>query len=204
MDMDRMNVHGYDIFLLFVVHHQRYYIMMLFIELSKDGQGFAVGPGVRYLLPLYYELCFLRQCIYLSPLCVVKRDIVSIDTLLFRGFWGSAVASHLVVNDCNAMPPHRGTPWASHGFILSPSVSPQPIRSDNGKGKAKEPPPRSAAVRKLDELLDAPRPSSASNKAKLVRPRRCRVLVPLPIMRDVSASVRPQHRSSHHPHERRS
>ena len=69
------------------------------------------------------------------------------------------------------MPPRRGTPWISHGSLLSdrirpPSGSPQPTKSEKGKGKAKvvtpEPPPRSAAVRKLDELLDGLRSSSTS------------------------------------------
>jgi len=71
------------------------------------------------------------------------------------------------------MPPRRGTPWISHGSLLSdrirpPSGSPQPTKSEKGKGKAKvvtpEPPPRSAAVRKLDELLDGLRSSSTSNQ----------------------------------------
>lgn len=75
--------------------------------------------------------------------------------------------------DYDTMPPRRGTPWVSHSTLLSdrirpPSRSPQPTKSEKGKGKAKaatpEPPPRSAAVRKLDELLDGLRSSSTSNQ----------------------------------------
>jgi hypothetical protein len=71
------------------------------------------------------------------------------------------------------MPPRRGTPWVSRGSLLSdrirpPSRSPQPTKSEKAKGKAKaatpEPPPRSIAVRKLDELLDGLRSSSTSNQ----------------------------------------
>jgi len=121
-------------------------------EQGRTGFSSGIGSSLPFATLLRIVLFSVRQVHYTCPLYVVKRDVVSIETLLFRGFWGSAVASHLVVNDCNAMPPHRGTPWASHGSILSPSVSPQPIRSDNGKGKAKgatpEPPLRGAAVRK--------------------------------------------------------
>jgi hypothetical protein len=70
------------------------------------------------------------------------------------------------------MPPRRGTPWASHGSLLSdrirPPSSPQPTRSEKGKGKAKavtpEPPTRSATVRRFDELLDGLCSSSTSNQ----------------------------------------
>ena len=71
------------------------------------------------------------------------------------------------------MPPRRGTPWVSHGSLLSdrirpPSRSPQPTKTEKAKAKAKaatpEPPPRSSSVRKLDELLDGFRSSSTSNQ----------------------------------------
>jgi hypothetical protein len=71
------------------------------------------------------------------------------------------------------MPPHRGTAWA-RGSLLSdripPPASPQPTKSEKGKGKGKakaatpEPPPRSAAVRRLDELLSGLASSSTSNQ----------------------------------------
>ncbi|KAH9967104.1 hypothetical protein BJV74DRAFT_889989 [Russula compacta] len=62
------------------------------------------------------------------------------------------------------MPPRRGggtTPWAStRGSLLSDRIRPsgpaQPAKLERGKGKAKaatSEPPRSAAVRRLDELL---------------------------------------------------
>ena len=71
------------------------------------------------------------------------------------------------------MPPRRRTPWVSHSSLLSDRIRPssgssQPTKSEKGKGKAKavtpEPPPRSAAVRKLDELLDGLHSSSTSNQ----------------------------------------
>lgn len=40
--------------MLFAVHHPPYNIMILFIELSKDGECFAVGLGLLYLLLLYF------------------------------------------------------------------------------------------------------------------------------------------------------
>src|SRR6266403_2621497 len=79
------------------------------------------------------------------------------------------------------MPPRRGTPWVPHGSLLSDRIrpssgSPQPIRSEKGKGKAKaatpEPPPRSAAVRKLDELLDGLLLSSTSNQQPKIETRK--------------------------------
>ncbi|KAI9509403.1 hypothetical protein F5148DRAFT_1367190 [Russula earlei] len=63
------------------------------------------------------------------------------------------------------MPPRRGTPWASHGSLPSDRIRPspsQPAKPEKGKGKgrgkgkgkaAAPDPPRSAAVRGLDELL---------------------------------------------------
>ena len=72
------------------------------------------------------------------------------------------------------MPPRRGTAWATRGSLLSdripPPASPQPTKSEKGKGKGKakaatpEPPPRSAAVRRLDELLSGLTSSSTSNQ----------------------------------------
>jgi hypothetical protein len=73
------------------------------------------------------------------------------------------------------MPPRRGTAWATRGSLLSdripPPASPQPTKSEKGKGKGKakaatpEPPPRSAAVRRLDELLSGLTSSSTSNQS---------------------------------------
>ena len=77
--------------------------------------------------------------------------------------------------DYDTMPPRRGTPWVSHSSLLSDRIrpssgSPQPKISEKGKGKAKavtpEPPPRSDAVRKLDELLDGLRSSPTSNQPR--------------------------------------
>lgn len=73
------------------------------------------------------------------------------------------------------MPPRRGTPWASHSSLLSDRIrprsdSPQPTKLEKGKGKGKskattpEPPPRSAAVRRLDELLGGLHSLSASSQ----------------------------------------
>ena len=63
-DMDRFEFQGYDIFMLFAVHHPPYNITNLNIELSEDGECFAVGRGLLYLLLLL--LCAasaLFQCI---------------------------------------------------------------------------------------------------------------------------------------------
>ncbi|KAH9967536.1 hypothetical protein BC827DRAFT_600301 [Russula dissimulans] len=54
--------------------------------------------------------------------------------------------------------PSRGTAWTSHGSLPSDRIRPpgasHPAKSEKGKGKAKAAdPPRSAAVRRLDELL---------------------------------------------------
>src|SRR5882672_9375019 len=56
--------------------------------------------------------------------------------------------------------PLRGTAWTSHGSLPSDRIRPpgssQPAKSEKGKGKGKAAapdPPRSAAVRALDELL---------------------------------------------------
>ena len=61
LDMDRMDVQGYDIFMLFAMDRQLYNIMMLFIELNEDGEGFAVGPGPRYLFATFISF-FSRTC----------------------------------------------------------------------------------------------------------------------------------------------
>jgi len=117
--------------------------MMLFIELNEDGEGFAVGPGPRYLLLLsFYFLtsfvlgvrCFtVHSALYLSPLYVVERNT---DTRPRVG--GCSVASP------SKRLQHDATPsWNSMGlsqFSLSdrirpPSVSPQPIRSEKGKSQ---------------------------------------------------------------------
>jgi hypothetical protein len=72
------------------------------------------------------------------------------------------------------MPPRRGTAWARGPLPSDRIRPPQPVqpvqpappaKSDKGKGKAKavaSEPPRSAAVRKLDELLAAFRSSSST------------------------------------------
>ncbi|KAI0282421.1 hypothetical protein BC826DRAFT_1110801 [Russula brevipes] len=84
------------------------------------------------------------------------------------------------------MPPRRGTPWASsRGSLLSdrirPSGPPQPTKG-KGKAAATPEPPRSAAVRKLDELLAGLRssestqpPNSENNKDVLAGPGDLRV-----------------------------
>ena len=47
--------------MLFAVHYPSYNITMSFIELSEDGEGFAVGPEPLYVLlvlfQFFYELC---------------------------------------------------------------------------------------------------------------------------------------------------
>lgn len=84
------------------------------------------------------------------------------------------------------MPPRGGTPWASsRGALLSdrirPSVS-QPAKSEKGQGRGKgkgranvaaAEPPRSAAVRMLDEFIEgllssesAPLPSRSQSKTQ--------------------------------------
>ncbi|KAI9448774.1 hypothetical protein BJY52DRAFT_1193181 [Lactarius psammicola] len=71
------------------------------------------------------------------------------------------------------MPPRSGTAWTSDR-IRPPSHKPSthlaaqtPSKSDKGKGKVGTPgPPRSAAVRKLDELLAGLRSSSSSEPAR--------------------------------------
>jgi hypothetical protein len=54
--MDRYEFQKCDIFMLFAVHHPPYNITMLFIELSEDGECFAVGPGPRYSTFCYFYL----------------------------------------------------------------------------------------------------------------------------------------------------
>ncbi|KAI9448776.1 hypothetical protein BJY52DRAFT_303820 [Lactarius psammicola] len=71
------------------------------------------------------------------------------------------------------MPPRSGTAWTSDR-IRPPSHKPSPhlaaqtpSKSDKGKGKTGTPePPRSAAVRKLDELLAGLRSSSSSEPTR--------------------------------------
>jgi hypothetical protein len=98
--------------------------------------------------------------------CTLPRTAIIVVSI-----WSLAKRCYQTDND--TMPPRRGTPWASHGSLLSdrirpPSRSPQPTKLEKGKGKAKaatpEPPPRGAAVRKLDELLDGLRSSPTSNQ----------------------------------------
>jgi len=66
------------------------------------------------------------------------------------------------------MPPRGGTAWTSERIRPAPPKPPPhlaaqtPSKSDKGKGRASTPePPRSAAVRKLDELLAGLRSSSS-------------------------------------------
>jgi hypothetical protein len=85
--MDRYEFQGYDIFMLFAVHHPPYNITMLFIESSNDGECFTVGPGLLYLLLLLFRFfimnfvlrvrCFsVYSALYLSFLYLVKRNTV--------------------------------------------------------------------------------------------------------------------------------
>jgi len=75
------------------------------------------------------------------------------------------------------MPPRGGTAWTSDR-IRPPTHKPSahiavqtPSKSDKGKGRASTPePPRSAAVRKLDELLAGLR-SSSSEPTRSQRPQ---------------------------------
>ena len=76
------------------------------------------------------------------------------------------LASILTVT--TTMPPRGGTAWTSDRIRLTPQkpsahlVAQTPSKSDKGKGRASTPkPPRSAAVRKLDELLTDLRSSSS-------------------------------------------
>ncbi len=121
--------------MLFSVDHQPYNVMMLFIEL-KDEEGFAVGPGLRYLLLLLFRLtnivlrvrCLtVRNALFLSPLYVVGRDIPTQLGCSSKRLQHDATPSE--------------TPWVSHFSLLSdrirpPSRSPQPIKSENGKRKS--------------------------------------------------------------------
>lgn len=129
--------------------------------------------------------CFsVYSALYLSFLYLVERNTIVTRFVpqILRQQYRTLPRSAIILvsiwppankTDYNTMPPRRGTPWVSHGSLLSdrirpPSGSPQPTKSEKGKGKAKaptpEPPPRSAAVRKLDELLDGLRSSSTSNQ----------------------------------------
>jgi hypothetical protein len=154
-----------------------------------------VGPGLLYQLLLLFRFfimnfvlrvrCFsVYSALYLSFLYLVERNTIVTRFVpqILRQQYRTLPRSAIILvsiwppankTDCNTMPPRRGTPWVSHGSLLSdrirpPSGSPQPTKSEKGKGKAKaptpEPPPRSAAVRKLDELLDGLRSSSTSNQ----------------------------------------
>jgi hypothetical protein len=167
---------------------------MLLIELSEDGECFAVGPGLLYQLLLLFRFfimnfvlrvrCFsVYSALYLSFLYLVERNTIVTRFVpqILRQQYRTLPRAIILVSiwpptnktGYNTMPPRRGTPWVSHGSLLSdrirpPSGSPQPTKSEKGKGKAKastpEPPPRSAAVRKLDELLDGLRSSSTSDQ----------------------------------------
>ena len=74
------------------------------------------------------------------------------------------------------MPPRSGTAWTSDR-IRPPTHKPSahlaaqaPSKSDKGKGRASTPePPRSTAVRKLDELLAGLRSSSSSSPTRSQR-----------------------------------
>lgn len=121
--------------------------------------------------------------VHYSCYLVERNTIINFVPQILRQQYSALIGYHcekklissktVLPADYDTMPPRRGTPWVSHGSLLSdrirpPSGSPQPTKSEKGKGKAKaatpEPPPRSAAVRKLDELLDGLRSSSTSNQ----------------------------------------
>jgi hypothetical protein len=83
------------------------------------------------------------------------------------------------------MPPRGGTPWASsRGTLLSDRIRPsglsQAAKSEKGQGKVKgkgranvatPEPPRSAAVRKLDELIEGLLSSESTPSASRPQPR---------------------------------
>lgn len=158
--------------MLFAVHHQPYSIMILFIE-PRGGEGIVVRLRTTFLLPLFVSFfdehfCFGVRCLLyivyitlvLSLPIVVERDN---HLGLFRGYSiVAALPRH--PTQTTTMPPRRATAWVSHSTLLSDRIRPssgstQPAKSDKGKGKGKakattpEPPPRSAAVRRLDEIL---------------------------------------------------
>ena len=94
---------------------------------------------------------------------VVERHHRPEDTV---AAWSRHPVCALHTTQTTTMPPRRATAWVSHGSLLSDRIRPSPgsiqsTKSDKGKGKGKakakpatpEPPPRSAAVRRLDEIL---------------------------------------------------
>jgi hypothetical protein len=66
--MDRYKFQGYDIFMLFAVHHSPYNITMLFIESSEDGEYFVVGPGLLYSTFCYFYFVFFSELCAASAL----------------------------------------------------------------------------------------------------------------------------------------
>ena len=155
------------------------------------ARGFFGAKGTTFLLLFFFffflfidkskSLCF--ECVvyctvYSAYICPVEPDTVSrfVPQILWVLCRGAQFALYHDT-DYGTMPPRRGTAWASHGTLLSERIrpspgSPQPTKSDKGKGKGKakaatpEPPPRSAAVRRLDDILDGFHSSSNSNQLR--------------------------------------
>lgn len=134
-----------------------------------------MGPGPLYLSLLLFRFFFLRTLCCESVILVY---IVHYACPLFTSLNATRLSLSIGFQKDRlryTMPPRRGTPWVSHSSLLSDRIRPhsgstQPTKSEKGRGKAKavtpEPPPRSDAVRKLDELLDGLRssPTGTSNQ----------------------------------------
>jgi len=162
--------------LLCIIHHT--ISRCLFIELSDCGTRTSLLPFASFISLFFTNFVPRRECVVLGCFSVYSALYLSFRYLANSNST-AVIGYHLSIwppahkTNYDTMPPRRRTPWVSHGSLLSdrirpPSGSPQPTKSEKGKGKVKaatpEPPPRSATVRKLDELLDGLRSLSTSNQ----------------------------------------
>lgn len=144
------------------------FLLLFFIFLLTKAK--VCAPSALFIV-LYIVHIFVRSLPRHRRLSVCSSDTVG----------GCSAAPPCLPSthdtDYGTMPPRRATAWVSHGTLLSDRIrpspgSPQPTKSDKGKGKGKakaatpEPPPRSAAVRRLDDIVDGFHSSSTSNQSR--------------------------------------